>query len=463
MVRQVADSVPQPALRTVDAAAVSTLLDDASTAPAGLVISGDAGIGKTTLWSSALRGAADRGFRVLSARGDPGEVRLAFAALADLLADVEQDVIELLPPVQLAAMDRILLRGDSGPASDERAAGAAFQGVVQHLASRAPVLIAIDDVQWLDSSSAAAVRFAARRLCGAVAVLLTVRTGERIALDAGSWLQLPAPGSVAHLRMSPLLLGGLHVLLANRVGRVFPRPTMRRIHDLSAGNPLYALELARAVVDGHRIEHRLPATLAALVGARVQHADAETTRLLLAAACTPAPTVELAAVVTETPPDRVVELLESGAAARIVVIDGNRIRFVHPLLATGVYTNATAAHRRKMHRRLAECIDAPELRARHLASAASSGDTDTLDALDEAAVLTRCRGAPAAAAELLESAIALGGDTPRRRIQAAEHHFRAGSLGPARQLLQSTIDGLISVSWWGSNTASSGPNTVIAG
>jgi DNA-binding CsgD family transcriptional regulator len=417
---------------------VSTLLTASATRPAGLVVSGEAGIGKTTLWLSACKDAAARGFRVLSARGDPGEVRLAFAALADLLADVDQHVIDLLPPVQRGALDRILLRGNDGPAMDERAAAAAFQGVVQHLASDVPVLIAIDDVQWLDTSSAAAVRFAARRLSGAVGVLATTRTGEPVTTDVTSWLQLPRPDDVTRVKMSPLTLGGLHALVSDQLGGVLPRPTMTRIHEISGGNPLYALELARAVADGHRIDDRLPDTLAALVRARVQDVDAETAELLLAAACTPTPTVELVATATASAPQRVVELLESGDAARIAIISGNRIRFAHPLLATGVYTGAAPARRRQMHRQLAACVDAPELKARHLASAAVSGDAATLDALDSAAALTRSKGAPAAAAELLELAIGLGGSTPFRRILAAQYHFEAGSIAAARQRLDGT-------------------------
>ena len=172
----------------------------------------------------------------------------------------------------------------------------------------------------------------------------------------------------------------------------------------------------------------------------MQGVDAETSRLLLAAACTPEPTVESVAAVTHTSMPRVAELLESSDAARIVAITGNRIQFTHPLLASGVYTGAGPARRREMHRRLADYVDAPELRARHLASAAVSGDDATLHALDAAAALTRDKGAPTAAAELLELAIDLGGDTPVRRILAAKNHFEAGSITTARRHLDGTAE-----------------------
>ena len=83
-----------------------------------------------------------------------------------------------------------------------------------------------------------------------------------------------------------------------------------------------------------------------------------------------------------------------------------------------------------MHRVLAQAVVLPELKARHMALAASSADPETLSALDEAADSAHARGAPAAAAELLELAIGLGGDTPVRRIRAAEHHFKAGDAEP---------------------------------
>lgn len=136
---------------------------------------------------------------------------------------------------------------------------------------------------------------------------------------------------------------------------------------------------------------------------------------------------------------RVVELLDSAASRAIVGLDGNRVRFTHPLFATGVYTGATPARRRAMHRRLADVIDQPEIKARHLALSATSGDQLTLSTLDAAAESTSARGAPAVAAELIELAIKLGGGTPQRRVRAGELQFRAGSLAAARRHLQTSL------------------------
>ncbi len=161
--------------------------------------------------------------------------------------------------------------------------------------------------------------------------------------------------------------------------------------------------------------------------------------VLLAMACHAAPTVELVSRATGMAAEDVVARLEDVESKGIVGVDGHRLRFAHPLLAKGFYTDATPARRRLMHRRLAEIDDEPEIKARHLAKAATHGDELTLMALDEAADMARSRGAPAAAAELLDMAIALGGGTPERRILSAAHHFDAGEPARARRMLEETI------------------------
>jgi DNA-binding CsgD family transcriptional regulator len=175
---------------------------------------------------------------------------------------------------------------------------------------------------------------------------------------------------------------------------------------------------------------------------RIGSLDGEAGDVLLGAAAMARPTVEVLAQVVDTTVDRTVELLEQAESKGIIAIDGNRVRFSHPLLAQSVYTDASPARRRATHRALAEVVVLPELQARHMALATSRADPETLKALDTAADAARARGAPAAAAELVELAIGLGGDTPSRRIRAAEHHFKAGDADRARALLEPTIDEL---------------------
>ena len=161
---------------------------------------------------------------------------------------------------------------------------------------------------------------------------------------------------------------------------------------------------------------------------------------LLAVACLATPTLELIARATHTDADDIVPIIEDAENKGIIQIDGRGVNFTHPLLSRGVYTDAPPSRRREMHRRLASVVDEPELKARHLALAAASGDDLTLRALDAAAEMARIRGAPDAAAELIELAIGLGGDTPERSIRSAAHHYDAGDPARARSLLVGTID-----------------------
>ena len=425
--------------RPAEFRAVLEFLRSADQQPSALLLDGEAGIGKTTLWLAGVTEARERGFRVVSARAGQSETVLTYAALADLLGGVEPAVLAELPDVQRIAVDRVLLRATAdGPSTDESVVAAAFAAIIDRLATDASILVAIDDVQWLDPSSQAVLAVAARRFTGRVGLLITERT-EHGGASAATWLQLTGADGIGRIHIGPLSLGGLHALVSSRLGRSFPRPTMVRIAEISGGNPFYALELARAV-DAGSSQAVLPATLAELMRLRIGRLERETQDLLLAAACAANPTVELLAQVTGTTVTRAAELFEEPRAKGIIALDGDVVQFSHPLLARSVYADATPGERRAMHRSLSETVMLPELRARHMALAASSADPTTLRALDAAAGAASGRGAPAAAAELVELAIGLGGDTPERRIRAADHHMHAGDLQRASTLLGGVID-----------------------
>lgn len=428
--------------RAAESRAVAELLAGAQIDPAGLVVEGEAGIGKTTMLLGAAAEAETRGFRVLSAQGSPAEVTYAYAAVADILRDVDSEMLAALPEPQRVALERAGIGevGSGGPATDERMVAIALLSVIERSSAQGPVLLVIDDAQWLDASSRAVIGFAARRLTGPVGMILSFRTGEPDSADEGSWLQFRRPETLTRVRMRPLSLGAVHALVAARLGHTLPRPTITRIYEISGGNPLFAIELAAGAaneIGATKVE--LPDSLAALVRRRIEHADDEAGAVLLAAACSVAPTVEVIARATDMSTARVVELLESMEHLRTIIVDGNTVRFAHPLFATGVYTSATPARRRAMHRKLATIGDRPEIKARHLALAATTGDAATLAALDAAAEATIVQGAPAVAAELLELAMKLGGDSTPRRIRAGELHFRGGSLAAARLQLQTAL------------------------
>lgn len=411
--------------------------------PAGLLIEGEADIGKTTVLAEVVDTAGRAGFRVLTAHGGRAESGLAHAAVADLFTGVQVDILDGLPEPQRRAAEQVLLRGDStsGP-MDERVIAAALLGAVHGSATRAPVLIAVDDVQWLDPSSVAVLAFVARRVKGRVGIAVTERPGVGPGSPAATWLQVGG-GAFTRLRVAPMSLGALHTMLSSRLGRRFSRPQIVRIAEVSGGNPLYALELARVTdAAGDRSAQRLPETLSELVRLRVEGLAENVRDVLLVAASATSPTVDLLAQAAGVTPEEVTALVEAAEVEGIVVIDGNRIRFTHPVLANGIYDGADPARRREVHRRLADLKTEPELRARHLALASTVADAATLATLDAGADSARARGAPAAAAELVEWAIQLGGDSVSRRIRAAEHHFVAGDMRRAATLLEEALAGL---------------------
>jgi tetratricopeptide (TPR) repeat protein len=408
--------------------------------PAAFLIEGVPGIGKTVLWRQGVELARARGLRVLTAIPATAETRLSFTALADLLGPVLADVLRSLPPPQRRALEVALLLDDAeGAPPDHRAVAFAFLGAARALAREGPVVVAVDDVQWLDGPSAFTVEFALRRLRDEpVVFLFTLRTGDGPA-PVGLERALPEEG-LRRLTIGPLSLGALHRLLKDRLGRVFSRPNLRRLHQLSDGNPFFALELARALERGSiRLEagEPLPATLGTLVQQRLAALPDETRAALLAASALSQPTLALVGAATGNDP---VVQLAPALEANVVELDGERIRFSHPLLASGVYGATGAAERRAMHRRLAALLPDPEEGARHLAHGADGPDAHVAAALDRAAHKAHDRGALPAAAELSELARRLtpGGSEAkrhRRTIDATIFAWEAGEGERAREVL----------------------------
>ncbi len=425
---------------------VATLLDFLETPgalPAALVFEGEAGIGKTTLWRAGLEHAIAHSYRVLSCRPSGAETALSFAGLGDLVEPVLDDIlIELPNPQRRALVVALLLEDADGPPPDHRAIALAFLGVARALCRAGPVAIAVDDVQWLDPPSAFVLGFALRRMRDEpIAFLFAVRAGEADVLDLDR--ALPEE-RVQRLVVGPLSLGALQRLLKDRLGLVLSRPKLRRVHELSGGNPFFALELGRAFKRGGvRLEpgESLPSRLAALVDDRLVALPADTRAALLVASALSRPTIELVgrAGIGE-PGERLAPALE----ANVIEFEDDRIRFSHPLLASGVYAAARPSERRALHRRLADAVPDPEERARHLALAAEGPHPDVASALEEAATRAHSRGALAAAAELSLQARQLtpldhADERHRRAIQAAAYAFESGESSRARALLEETL------------------------
>jgi DNA-binding CsgD family transcriptional regulator/tetratricopeptide (TPR) repeat protein len=232
----------------------------------------------------------------------------------------------------------------------------------------------------------------------------------------------------------PLSIGALHALLRDRLDRVFARQTLLRIHEHSAGNPFYALEIARvlpAKVDPTQ-PLPVPEALDELVRGRVSGLPAATRAALAVAAALRTPSeslLERAGVV----PEALAPAIEAGVIAR----EHGTIRFIHPLLASAVYEPS-------VHGRLAELVGDPLARARHLALATGSPHADVARTVEHAAQLAMERGAAALAAELGEHALRLTPSTDadgrhRRALATARAHRAAGEWTRAQDLSRALL------------------------
>jgi DNA-binding NarL/FixJ family response regulator len=428
--------------REPELGAIAWLLDSAPHGSAMLAFLGEAGIGKTTVWAAGAHEARRRRFTVLSCRPASSEMRLSYAGLTDLLADVGPDAFQRLPLPQRLSLDSALLRvPDDGPTPDPRAIGAGLLSVLNWLAGHRPLLLAIDDIQWLDAPTRAVVEFAVRRCAGPIAVLVAQRAADRQSL-AGELCPRDRTRRRT-LRIGPLSPGALHQVIRQQLRRSLPRHMMHRIAKVSGGNPFFALELARSIgteahIAGAVDYAELPDTLVAAVDSRVSRLSPPVREALLVASALATPRIDLVERSLQRPDG--LELLAVAEDAGVVELTlSGAVRFTHPLLAAGVYAEAPPSTRRALHQQLGRLVHDPEERARHLALAAVGPDPEAVEALDSAAARARRRGAPIAAAELLELAIGLGADEPARRVRAARDHFHASNPGRARELLASVI------------------------
>lgn len=403
--------------------------------PRGLVIFGEPGIGRSSLWADAVDQARSSGIHVVSAGVSSFERKMNYSGLADLLVEIDFKIMGHLPAIQQAALNRVLLRDVGGPL-DDRITATALLGVLTELTKLAPVLLAIDDVQWLDPASRTILSFVTKRLNAHMGLLLTVRAADSHDPSLTSLLPLPHDHSYVRIKLGPMTGAALHTAIASRLGVQLSRPVIDRIHRVSGGNVFCAMELARAHLEqGHQILPGLPATLAETVNQRIGPTDATSADMLLALACDQESTLVELASATGRSVHEVTAALDKVEERGVVHVNGHRIRFTHPILAHGVYTTASGPRRRAMHRSLANVTRHPETRARHLALGATHLEEPILQALDTAADLATARGAPGKAAELLELGLSLGSTDPFRRLHAAERHLRSGALDRAEELL----------------------------
>ena len=375
------------------------------------------------------------------------EARLSYTALGDLLDRVIEDTRSLVPSPQLQALDAALLRGGSERSRPDQRAICLATLEPPILASSGPVIVAIDDVQWLDAPSARVLAFAVRRL-----------SDEPIGSCARSGCGSDSPGDPLDLKRalpdrascgfeSADRMRSHGTARARTVGVELPRPILVRVHRVEREPVLRVGDGSRRRTRRRRPEPGRPCpcrrTFTQLLAAQLATLSTSARRTLLTAAVASRPT-QVLIVAASGRPDRARADLAEAEHAGIVERGGERIRFSHPLFASTVYASSRLHERQDAHRRLADLVADPEERARHLALAADQPDPDVARALDEAARHARARGAPDAAAELAELArrASPADDVEglrRRSLEAAEYHFDAGDAARASTLLEDVI------------------------
>ena len=435
--------------RDVELGSIDAFLGRVWRGPAALLLAGDAGIGKTILWEAGVDAAQRRFGRVLTCRSVEAEAALSFAGLSELLAPVLDGTAPALAEPRRRALEVALSLVEPGEhVPDPHVIGLAVLDMLHVLAVHGPVVVAIDDLQWMDPASARVLHVALRRLRDErVGLLATARVAEVVAvpidLERGfpeAWLQ--------KLPLGPLSVGALHNLLRDRLGLDVLRPELLRINEATTGNPFFAIELGREL---RRIGTRprpgehlpVPSDLGQLLGVRLSRLPGEVRDVLLIAALCGRPTVEVVAA-AHGQRQRAIELLDQGAREGVVEIADARVRFVHPLFASVLHDAAAPDARRDVHRALSRVSSDVEERARHRARATDAPDASVAAELDVAAEHAAARGATAAGAELCELAAELTPEDPAlaraRRLRAARFHRLAGDAERAGALLRSLME-----------------------
>ena len=441
--------------RARELAAIDDWLARAAHGAVALVLEAEPGMGKTTLWQAAIDRADRAGRRTFVARPADAEATFAYAAIGDLLDGVDDETVGRLPGPQARALRVALLReeavaeGAGAPAAspDPHAVGVALLNLLRIVAREGPLLVAVDDIQWLDSASAQAIGFSLRRLHEEpVGFLLARRIGEDPATHARD---APlATGDVERLTIGPLDTASTGRLIEARTGRSLAHPTTVRIHAASAGNPFFALELAAARRDDAddlagdaATSPALPPSLRELLGARIAALPRATRDALAVTAALSVATLDR---VSSGVNGDAGSLLEPAVEANIVEVEEERIRFTHPLLAAAAWEATPPGRQREIHGRLADVVGDREERARHLALAADGPDEAVAAALEAAAWDARARGAPGTTSELAGLALRRTppervDDARRRALLEAEHALIDGDAARARRLNEALL------------------------
>jgi DNA-binding CsgD family transcriptional regulator len=416
------------------------LLDSARERRGGvLVLHGEAGVGKTALLDSASEAASE--FRIARTSGVEGEMELPFAAIQQLSSPF-LGLMSRLPLPQREALDVALGLG-TGPVASPFLVGLAMLGLLSEAAEEKPLLVVLDDAQWLDDASARALAFVARRLLAEqIAVVFATRQPSQL-LEG-----LP------ELEVKPLGRRDARELLESALPARLDEHVLDRIVLETRGNPLALLELPRGLTPtqlaggfGLPAAVPLPASIEESFTRRLASLPYDARRFLLLAAADPLgdPALVWRAAQRLGIPESVTDTVEGAELLDV----GARVVFRHPLVRSAVYRAAGVKERRAVHRALAGATDPqidPDRRAWHLAQTTSMPDEDIAAELERSAGRAQARGGFAAVAAFLERAAAL---TPeprhrsRRLLAAAAAKRDGGDLDSALELLAGVEAGVL--------------------
>lgn len=411
--------------RDTEVARLERALGDAVEHGGAMLVTGPAGIGKTALLNAISDQARSRGYAVLSVTSVESEADLPYAGLQELLQPVLSRAGALPTPQKNALL--IALGMVSGPPPDVFLVGLATMNLLDEVGGEGPLLVVVDDLQWLDSLTSSVLGFVSRRL-EATHILLVMGTREH-------------GDQILEMNLDPLSRAAATQLLGS-VASDLDVQTRRIILDQALGNPLALLELPRAFrlygADGREgALRRIPLTerLERTFSAQARQLPEQTQSALLLVAVDKDPTVNdvLAAMRIDA-----LDVLQPAVDAGLISIAGPTVRCRHPLIRSAVEQSATVAERRRAHLALAEVSADPDRRAWHRAKAVLGEDERAASDLEATAHRAQNRGAAATALGALALAASLtpaGPARARRLLAAAELAFQVGDPPAVARLL----------------------------
>ena len=421
--------------RTSECGHIDGLLEGARRGESSvLVLRGDPGIGKTALLCHAE--ASWDGLPLLTTRGVETEAELAFAALAELLEPV-LDRLDRLPAPQIAALESALALRPPVP-GDAFAVAAGVRNLIVEAGRTTPILLLVDDAQWLDAGSASALLFALRRLAGRVVALVAVREAEESPFLAAGLPELEVVGLAAPAAAQ---------LLRHATGGPSAAAVTAQLVEATAGNPLALLELP-ALLDEHQLAGRAPVpeplpvapSLRRAFSLKIEAMPEDTKRALVVAAAGAADPMPHIVAGLQRLGIRA-EALEPAERAGLVSPAGDRVGWRHPLLRSTAYYGASSFERRAAHDALAS-VSSGAGRAWHRAAATIGPDDEVAKELEEVATDARLRRGHAAAAVAFEHAAGLSTrpeGAARRLLEAARDCHLSGHVDRARVLLRRAL------------------------